>query len=349
MKTNMLSTFLTRKSQQKKLARRLQITTPHGIVEERFIKIGGIEQWVTIRGEDRANPVLLFIHGGPGSTYTIFASTLRSWEKYFTIVQWDQPGTGRTFHKTGKSGTGQLSFERFVCDGLELVEYLCKHLEQEKIILIGSSLGSIVGTIMAKRRPDLFWAYIGTDQNTGGSEAAKLSYQLTLDWLRQYGNTKGVQAVEQISPDPDRWSHKEAGQLVQWTIKANPTIPNMVTDIILPAMLTSPGYTLRDIFDMFGGMKFSANQLAKEMATIDLRPLGMRFEVPFFIFQGDTDAVTPTAAAKKYFDELEVPHKEFALLKQAGHLAVFARQEQFLQELRQRVSPVVEARRHGSQ
>jgi pimeloyl-ACP methyl ester carboxylesterase len=128
--------------------------------------------------------------------------------------------------------------------------------------------------------------------------------------------------------------------LNQWTIKANPTIPNMITDIMLPAMLTSPDHTLGDMMDIMKGMNFSTDQLFHELMTVDLRTLGMRFEVSFFIFQGDTDAITPTASARAYFDELEAPHKEFVLIKQAGHLAAFARPEQFLSELLQRVRPL---------
>jgi len=320
-------------------AKDLLITTPNGIVEERFIKIGGIDQWITIRGEDRHNPVLFFVHGGPGSTYSIFAPLLRSWEKDLTLVQWDQRGAGKTFRKNGKVGTGSLTFERLVQDGIEIAEFLRNHLGQP-IILVGSSVGSITGTMMAKQRPDLFAAYVGTDQNSS-PDAGELSYQLTLEWLRASGNTRGVKAVEKLGARKGHLTRREFTQLHQWTIKANSTIPNMILDIMLPAMLTSPDHTLGDLMDIFKGMNFSTDQLFHELMTADLRKLGMRFEVPFFIFQGDTDAITPTASAKAYFDELEAPHKEFVLIKQAGHLAAFARPEQFLNRLLQRVRPLV--------
>jgi pimeloyl-ACP methyl ester carboxylesterase len=340
MGINMFTALMTRKSAQQKLAKDLLITTPNGIVEERFIKIGGIDQWITIRGEDRHNPVLFFVHGGPGSTYSVFTPLLRSWERHFTIVQWDQRGAGKTFRKNGKAGSGILTFERLTRDGIELAEFLREHLGQEKIILVGSSVGSITGTTIVKRRPDLFSAYVGTDQSTG-PDALELSYQLTLGWLRAAGNTKGVKAVEKLGARRAHPTPRELTQLHQWTIKANPTIPDMIRDIMLPAMLTSPDHTIGDLRDIMKGMNFSNDQLFQELLTIDLRQLGMRFEVPFFIFQGDTDAINPTALAKAYFDELEAPHKEFVLIKQAGHLAAFARPEQFLNELLQRVRPLV--------
>ena len=335
---NMLTALITRKSNQRRLAKELVITTPNGIVEERFVKVGGIEQWITIRGEDRQNPVLFFVHGGPGSVYSIFTPLLRSWERHFTIVQWDQRGAGKTFRKNGKEGSGTLTFDHLSRDGIEIAEFLRGHLGQEKIIVVGSSVGSITGVFMVKRRPDLFSAYVGTDQNTG-TEASALSYQLTLDWLRAAGNTKGMKAVEKIGPDYTHWTHKEFNQKNQWTIKANSTVPDMIMDIIFPAMLTSPDHTFGDMIDIFKGISFSTDQLLKELLTVDLRTLSMCFEVPFFILQGDSDMLTPTASAKKYFAEVEAPHKEFVLIKQAGHLAMFARPEQFLDELLQRVRP----------
>jgi pimeloyl-ACP methyl ester carboxylesterase len=339
MSTNLLTGLIMRKFNQRKLAKELIITTPEGIVEEQFVKIGGINQWITIRGEDRRNPVLFFVHGGPGAVYSIFTPMLRPWEKYFTIVQWDQRGAGKTLGKTGKSGTGLLSFDRLIQDGIEIAEFLRDHLGQEKIILVASSVGSILGLNMVQRRPDLFVAYVGTDQNTG-VKAQAFSYQLTLDWLRAAGNTKGVKAVEKIGPDLTHKTPKEFTRLNQWILKANTTIPNMVTDIIFPAMLTSPGHSLRDLIDIIKGLNFSLDQLYDELMAFDAYKLTMRFEVPFFIFQGDTDLPTPTAKAKEYFDAIEAPHKEFVLIKQSGHLAAFARPQQFLDELLHRVRPL---------
>ena len=339
MSNSMLTSIMMRKRNQRRLAKTLRITAPDGVVEQQFVTIGGIEQWITIRGEDRANPVLLMVHGGPASPYTVFTPLLRPWEQYFTVVQWDQRGAGKTFRKNGASRSGKITFERLAQDGIEVAEYLRHHLRQEKIILVGSSVGSIIGTTMAKWRPDLFSAYVGTDQNASAA-GLKRSYQITLEWLRAANNTKGVRAVEKLGPRLDQLTPKEWNQLNHWTIEANSAIPNMISDVMLPAMMSSPDHTLRDLSDIAKGMKFSVDQLFHELMTFDLRTLGMRFEIPFFVFQGDTDAVTPTASAREYFDEIDAPHKEFVLIRQSGHLAAFARPEQFLAELRHRVRPL---------
>jgi pimeloyl-ACP methyl ester carboxylesterase len=345
--TNLAVTFLTRGRTRRRLARELAIRTPNGIAEKGFVRIGGIDQWISIRGEDRANPVLLIVHGGPGSIYSVFTPMLRTWEAHFTIVQWDQRGAGKTFGRSGKAGSGVLSFDRLVSDGIELTEYLREHLGQPRIILVGSSVGSIVGTMMVKRRPDLFAAYVGTDQNDRAA-ALRLSWQITLDWLRAAGNARGVRAVQALGRRLDHLTPKEWTKLHQWTIKANTRIPNMINDLMLPAMLTSPDHTLRDMSAMTAGMNFSTDALFRELMTFDLRALGPRFDVPFFVLQGESDALTPTAAAREFFDTVEAPHKAFVLIRHAGHLAMFARPGQFLDALLTHVRPLVMAGTHAA-
>src|SRR6185369_16716639 len=106
---------------QRRRAADARITTANGIVEGRYVRIGGVEQWLQIRGEDRANPVLLVIHGGPGSPYSVFTPALREWERYFTVVHWDRRGSGRTLRRSGKPR--DVTFECLVEDGIEVAEY----------------------------------------------------------------------------------------------------------------------------------------------------------------------------------------------------------------------------------
>jgi pimeloyl-ACP methyl ester carboxylesterase len=132
------------------------ITNPNGIDEGRYVEVGGIEQWISIRGEDRKNPVLLFLHGGPGDATNPWGyAGFRSWLKRFTVVQWDQRGAGRTFGRSGASLASTITIERMVQDGIELAELLRKTLRQEKLVLVGHSWGSILGVFMVRTRPAL--------------------------------------------------------------------------------------------------------------------------------------------------------------------------------------------------
>ncbi|MGG3571421.1 alpha/beta hydrolase [Bacillus gobiensis] len=338
-RTNILWELVLRKSNQRKNAKGLQTNTPNGIVEGSFVKIGGIGQWITIRGENRNNPVLLIIHGGPASTYSIFSPLLRSWEKHFTVVQWDQRGAGKTFRKNGKDGCGTITFDRLAQDGIEVTKYLCHKLGHQKVILIGSSVGSLIGVMMAKLRPDLFYAYVGTDQNA--PDLQNLSYELTINALRTAGNTKGVQLIERMGPDQSLWSRKDYDKRNQYLVKAIKDVPNMIMDLILPSMISSPDHKIHDLIDIFRGMSFSLDHLYDELINFDFKKLGKQFELPIFIFQGDQDIITPTATAKAYYDEIEAPFKEFVLIKNAGHLACFAQSDQFHNELIKRVLPLV--------
>ncbi|MBB3126467.1 pimeloyl-ACP methyl ester carboxylesterase [Paenibacillus rhizosphaerae] len=339
--SNALVQIVMRKRNQQKNAQLLRITAPEGIAESGFVRIGGIEQWVTVRGENRRNPVLLLVHGGPGSVYSIFSPLLRSWEKDFTIVQWDQRGAGKTFRRNGKQGSGSLTFDRLAKDGIELSEYLCGKLQQTKLILVGSSAGSLTGIMMAARRPDLYHAYVGTDQNAPDPE--HVGHRLLLEAFRTTGNRKGAELLERMGNDPSSWNSRDIDARNRLMVKAIRGVPNMITDLIMPSMLSSPEHTMRDMTDMFKGMKFSAEALHEDMVRFNFEKIGYRFELPVFIVQGDSDFITPTATAKAYYDRIDAPDKEFVLIHQAGHLACFSRPEQFFGMLQKKVRPLAAA------
>jgi pimeloyl-ACP methyl ester carboxylesterase len=344
-KTNLLPDLMLRRINRRRNARILQIDTPNGIAEYRFAAIGGIEQWITIRGEDRRHPVLLFIHGGPASPYSIFSPLLRSWEKHFTIVQWDQRGAGKTFRKNGKAAGGVITLDRLVQDGIELTEFLRERLGHRKIILIGSSIGSLIAMMMAQSRPDLFHAYVGTDQNAPDPDYKW--YRQTLIAFREAGIHNGIRLLERMGPDPSRWRRDDYDRLNQLIVKAIRGVPNMIMDLMLPSMLASPDHSIGDLIAIFKGMRFSLDHLFDELMTFDFSRIGMRFEVPFFVFQGDTDIFTPIATAKSFFDQVEAPRKSFAVIRNAGHLACFARPDQFLEELVGKVLPLAHEPRAG--
>ena len=149
---------------QSKNAAAIRLASAASIDEGMFVSVGGIEQWVQIRGEDRNNPVVLVLHGGPGFSYVPFTPSFRSWEHSFTVVQWDQRGTGKTFGRNGKTGSGEMSIDRMVRDAIEVAEFLTEHLHKRKVILFAHSWGTILGVPMAIKRPDLFSAYVGSGQ-----------------------------------------------------------------------------------------------------------------------------------------------------------------------------------------
>jgi pimeloyl-ACP methyl ester carboxylesterase len=316
-------------------AEQFAIRSPKGIDEASFVSIGGLEQWITIRGQDRANPVLLFLHGGPGDvtscwTFAMFAP----WEEHFTVVQWDQRGAGRTLKKSGPSVAPTLTVDRMAQDGIELAEYLRKHLGTDKIILVGHSFGSILGLQMVRTRPDLFYAYVGTGQVGDETKNYAAAYDALLTKARAMGNQRAIDELTKVGPPPyssgegygvqRKWSNSFEG--------AGEFLPGT-----LGLTLVAPGCSVEDINDSVAGQGFSADQLVPQTKSSGPKELGLKFSVPIFFFQGAEDYTTPTALARDYLDAIQAPRKEFVPLEGAGHFAVFMHSDQFLEELVSRV------------
>lgn len=329
-----------RRKRQRQTAKALTIDTPNGIIEERFIQIGGIEQWIQIRGENRDNPVLLILHGGPGWPNATFTLPLRSWEKYFTIVQWDHRGAGKTLGRNGKTGSGEMTFERRVLDAIELTEFLRRHLHKDKVTLLAESMGTLTGVPLVKHRPDLFSAVVLTDLYVDMVRNEALKYQMTLDRVRAAGDKKGLTALEQIGADPTQWDVRAWTVNMAWAFKTNVPTPNLDRTLLFPLVLFSPIYRLRDIYILFVGFQNSTAQMFNQIMTYNARKLGTRFEIPFFVFQGETDVITLTTLAEEYFGEVDAPVKQITLIKNAGHFAPFTQPDQFLTQLLTWVRPL---------
>jgi pimeloyl-ACP methyl ester carboxylesterase len=328
---------------RKRAARRLRLHSPQAIAEERFVALGGIDQWISIRGEDRRNPVLLVLHGGPGSPYSLFTPLLRSWEQHFTVVQWDRRGVGKTLGRNGKAGCGELSFARMAEDAASLCELLCRHLAQPKVVLLASSAGTPVGLQLAQQRPDLLSAFVGTDLNVGAAATEAEAFPATLAWAQRRGDARALALLTRIGPDVTRWdvaSFHKLMRLRDRTVTAGPGLGALFG----PLMVGSPQHSLRDLLDVVSGLGFSTEQLFAELMAFDARRLGLRFEVPFFVFQGAADVFTPASVAEAYVAQVQAPLKHFERLPRSGHLGAFSQPEPFLQLLCRHVLPVAAAK-----
>jgi pimeloyl-ACP methyl ester carboxylesterase len=334
--------LIQRKLRQSKNAAALKIESTHFIVEEQFVRIGGIDQWIGIRGEEQNNPVLFILHGGPGCSYSIFTPHLRPWEKYFTLVQWDQRGGGKTFSRMDPRRSAEISFEQLTRDAIEVVEYVRTRLHQDRIFLLASSLGSTFGTQVVRRRPDLFYAYIGADQNVGMLRGRDEEFREVLERLRALGLQRGVKALERIGPDPARWSPDDFNTIARWTMKSDPQGFRRTMKLLKDAVWYTPGWTLKDIRAFVAGMRFSLEKLLPEITRYDAWKQGTRFEIPFFIFQGEDDVLTTPKLAETFFTDVVAPIKRIALIPGAGHFAAFMQPNRFLSELLVDVRPLTE-------
>jgi pimeloyl-ACP methyl ester carboxylesterase len=313
------------------------------INEGRYVTVGGVEQWVQIKGRDRDNPVLLVIHGGPGSPYSLFTPVLREWEQDFTVVHWDRRGCGKTLRRNGTPRPGELTFERAIDDGIEVSEFLRRHLATERLTLMAGSMGTIIGLPMAQRRPDLFNAYVGTDFYVTMLDNERQGYQDTLQRLRAAGDKRGVAALSKLNPDPAAWTVKDWLVRMQWAMAKDPTSPNVVMKLIMPLLLKNPDYSLIDAWHWLKGFGAVRDAMFEQFMQFDAYALGTTYEIPFFLFQGASDVVTLTGPAVGYFNQVQAPRKELELIEGASHFCAFTNPAQFLAALRKHVLPLTVA------
>ena len=165
------------------------------------IELGGMKQTILIRGKDKINPILLYLHGGPGMLLMPFAHVFdRKLEEKFVVVHWDQRGAGKTYTKSTKPE--DLKIEKYLSDTYELIKYLCKRFDKEKVFLIGHSWGSYLGIVTAYRHPELLHAYIGMGQVINQPVDETISYNYVMEKARINNNQKAINDLEKIGLPP---------------------------------------------------------------------------------------------------------------------------------------------------
>lgn len=330
-----------RSCSQRSNAKSFAIHTPKGIDEAGYVKIGGIEQWVQIRGQNRENPILLCVHGGPGGTWIPVTRLFIPWEKDFTVVLWDQRGAGKTLKPTGAPIAETMSIDRMAQDGIEVAEYLRAHLHKDRVILLGHSWGSILGVHMAKRRPDLFYAFVGTGQACDLPRSMEMDYTLLLEQSKAAKDHQTLQALMQIGPPP--FDNPQKIRVFFNSIdKYQPPSDQVAMEAMKQSLMSPPpNYSLRDEINRFRGLlSIPTLRLYNEMLSTQLSSLGPDFEIPIFIFHGTDDPVTPVSLAEGFFKSINAPKKEMILLKGGGHFAVFSMGDTLLKEMTTRVRPI---------
>jgi pimeloyl-ACP methyl ester carboxylesterase len=308
-----------------------------------FVPVGGIDQWISIRGDDRKNPALLVVHGGPGEAQWPQVEIYRPWEKSFTVVQWDQRGAGHTFGRYG-TNTPDVTLDRISKDGVELAEYLCRDLGKKKIIVLGHSWGSIVATRMVQMRPDLFAAYVGTGQVASWAATLDIQYDLLLAKARQDGDqatAKELRAIGRPGPtDADHFSFLNKYDFRSlWPPSDQEWLQHLRSQAAeLQARDPEQFKNLGD------GMEFTGEHVLPDQIATNLPQTACEIHTAYFVIEGENDVVTPTKAAITYFNCVNAPKKELVLIPNAGHFAWMTASDKFLEVLTSKVRPIAVAR-----
>ena len=293
---------------------------PNSIATLEKVKLGGAEEWVTIRGKDSRNPVLLFLAGGPGGTQLVTQRrALAGLEDHFVVVNWEQPGAGKSFDAIDRS---KLTPERYVTDAHELVLNLRQRFGKEKIHVLGESWGSALGIMVVQRYPELFQAFIGTGQMVAFLENDRICYDFALRLAQERGDTNQVEKLKQQGPPP------YYGKDVLWKSAAylsetfdymnkNPAIANAGFNTFQD--LAGSEYGLYDKLNFVRGLLDTFGVVYPQLWNVDFRKQATRLEVPVYLLIGRHDVNAPPKLTEEYFNLLTAPHKELIWFEHSGH------------------------------
>ncbi|MCE9608737.1 MAG: alpha/beta hydrolase [Chthoniobacter sp.] len=281
------------------------------------VTLGGLPQTIRIRGDDRLrNPVLLFVHGGPGLPEMPVAHHNAALERWFTVVQWDQRGVGKSF----VSPVPDLTAERVTNDTLELSRMLRQRFGGRKIYLAGFSWGSLVAARAAAREPELFAAFIGISQLVNIPQAETALYRESLAEARRQGDDLAVRELKRAGPPP--WTGPGAEVTKQWSRKLFPGPPNKVTATRFALLaLTSPAYNLRDLARVPEGARQSYHLLERDIYAADLFREVPQLDVPAWFLMGRHDTLVSSTVLARYFHALRAPRgKHLVWFEHADHV-----------------------------
>ncbi len=328
---------------QHSIARARAIHSADGIDTLESVSIGGIDQWIEIRGESVKNPILLFVHGGPGSAFMPVARTFQDpWEKSFTVVQWDQRGAGKTYSSNSKeTQRPTMHIDRMHADTLEMVNYLRKRFGREKIFLLGHSWGSILGLKLAHDHPELLYAYIGVGQATDAVQNEVVLYRDSMDEARRTQNKDAIKELTAIAPYPSpNITFKQIRIMREWS--STLIGPKQSDDSVLgpKTIFLAPEYSLLNDLDWFRGQFFSVDTLLPDLSKVNFANLGYDYHVPIFFFEGRHDPFTPSSVARDFFDKVNDPDKHFEWFENSGHFPFLEEPQKFTDALVQNILPL---------
>ncbi len=299
------------------------------------IEINGINQCVMIRSYDISNPIILYFHGGPGTSELPLIRHYNSeLEKYFTVVYLEQRGTGKSFRKS--IFKDPLSIDQFVDDGYELSKYILKRFNKEKLFIVGHSWGTVVATKLAVKYPELYYAYIGIGQDIYPLLGEQLSFQYTLSKAIESNNQKAIKALKEINnpnylttENNPKW-YKQLKTERKWLTYFGGVIYKQKDyKQFTKIYMKSPEYSMFDMVKFARGSALSLKNVWPELMTINLLNGYTEFKIPAYFIQGQHDYNCPTELVKEYYEKVTAPKKELLIYENSAHNPNFEENHKF--------------------
>lgn len=308
---------------------------PNSIASLEKIKLGGVDQWLIIRGEDVNKPVLLFLSGGPGASEAARVLRFnRELEKQFVVVIWEQRGCGKSYPSLNPKSS--LTVDQYASDLIELSEILRARFDEKKIYLVGHSWGTIIGTRAVQQRPGLFHAFVGTAQMVDVLETDQIIYKMVLEHSRAAGDTKFVETLEKQGEPP--YLGKSPIQPYSALFGREYSLyefPNIKNDEyrrdgdILMLMLKQPEYGWLDRVYYLLGLMNTFNVVYPQLQDTDFRLDAASFDLPVYMMLGRHDMNNPYQIPEEYFNLLEAPSKKLYFFEESGHGLIWEEAKKF--------------------
>ena len=313
---------------------------PGSLSEKTFAEINGVRQGMFIQSKNPANPVLLYLHGGMPD-YFLTERYPTGLENYFTVVWWEQRGSGMSY--SADIPRESLNLEQMISDTLVLTDYLRERFHQDKIYLMGHSGGTFIGIQAAARHPEKYYAYIGVAQMANQLESEKLAYDYMLAEFKRTGNAAMVKKLEATPVTMEggvpqayvAMLRDEAMHMIGGGTMHN--MNSVVTGITLPSF-ASPQYTLGEKINMWTGKSRSGvAALFGAMTTTDLSKTLPELTIPVYFLEGKYDLTCKYSVAREYFDVLKAPVKGFYTFEDSAHSPIFEEPEKVQQIMKEDV------------
>ena len=320
------------------LKKSTEIETSNGISSLEEITLGDLKQWIFIRGTDQINPVLIFLHGGPGAP-AMGMSSSRNLDaeliKHFTVVHWDQRGAGKSYYSD--IPINSMTFDRLVEDCNELIDYLRNRFNTQKVFIVGHSAGSIIGIKTAHIYPEKIHAYVGVGQIINDYELQKISYNFIVEEAEKSGDVKIQNTIKAIGPPPhdtlEKLNEKEGYIFRYGGVVRDNGVKQM--GALMLSFLTSPEYSLLEGFKTFmmKGYEFTMDAMWDEIKNINITKEIQSIKVPIYFFEGKYDMATPTVLAENFYDSLDAQKgKKLIIFENSAHFPMIEEKERY-QEL----------------
>jgi pimeloyl-ACP methyl ester carboxylesterase len=321
-----------------------RIVAPSGVQESYKTRIGGIDQWINVRGQDQANPIILFVHGGPASPLTPqIWQFQRPIEEFFTVVNWDQRGAGKTYREDHSPAAGDsLRISRYVDDAIEVAEHVRKRHGKDKLILMGHSWGTVIGMHAALRRPDLFHAYVGIGQVINARDNERLSFEHGLTQAKAHGNSAAVAELEAIAPYPGDapLTPERINVAREWAQFYGGLSAFRETSLyFFRAPLLSPEYGADDVCAIDQGSLFTLGRILPQFMRVDFKHV-RSFPIPVVMFMGRHDYTTPSEPTASWLSGVTAPYKKGVWFERSAHMIPWEEPGKMLMSLIEHVRPL---------